>query len=135
MDVLVHHIEDVKDMYQCFGKGDIPGIIRRLDRDCIWEVMGGKEIPYAGIYHGPDDVKNFFDKLDKNTETKEMNPEHYFEDGRTVYVTGHWSAVVRKNKKPISTIWLMTIEFNDNGKVVHFRDCYDTLAVARAFGK
>ncbi|NJO25415.1 MAG: hypothetical protein HC867_06060 [Bacteroidia bacterium] len=59
MDVLVHHIEDVKNMYQCFSKGDIPGIIKRLDKDCIWEVMGGKEIPYAGIYHGPMTSKTF----------------------------------------------------------------------------
>ena len=136
MDVLVHHIEEAKTLYQCFNKGDIQGILKRLDRDCIWEVMGNnKEIPYAGIYHGPDDVKGFFEKLNKNTETREMKPEHYFEDGRTVYVTGHWIASVKKNNKPISTMWLMTMEFNDDGRVVHFRDCYDTLAVANAFGR
>jgi uncharacterized protein len=134
MDVLVHHIEDVKNMYDCYNRKDIPGILKRLDRDCIWEVMGGKEIPHAGIYHGPEDVKSYFDKLEKNTETREMITEHFSEDGNIVYATGRWSAVVRKNNKPISSIWLMIIEFNDKGKVTHFRDCYDTQTVAKAFG-
>lgn len=134
MEVLVHHIEDVQNMYQSFNKGDIQGIIRKLDRDCIWEVMGGKEIPYAGIYHGPEDIKSFFDKLGNNVESTEMVAEHLFEERNLVTVTGHWKARVKKNKKLFSTNWLMTFEYNDSGKVVHFRDCYDTLTVARAFG-
>lgn len=134
MDVLIHHIEDVRHMYQSFNKGDIPSILRMLDQDCIWEVMGGNEIPYAGIYHGPEDIKTFFDKLDKSVETNEMVAEHYFEEGNLITVTGHWKARSRNNQKLFSTNWMMNFEFNENGKLVHFRDCYDTLTVAKAIG-
>ena len=135
MEVLTQQIEKVQKMYEAFNKGDIPFILKQLDKDVIWEVMGGKEIPYAGIYHGPDDTKKFFEKLDQIIETKEMVAEHLFETGNLVVVSGHWKALVRKNKKPFSSIWSMLIEFNDNGKIIHFRDCYDTLTVAKAIGK
>ncbi len=134
MDVLVNHIEAVQNMYKLFNKGDIPGLIKKLDRDCIWEVMGGKEIPHAGIYHGPDDIRNFFEKLGSLIDTTEMAPENLYEDGNLVTVTGQWKGSIRKNKKLFSTPWLMTVEFNDAGKVVHFKDCYDTLTIAKAYG-
>lgn len=133
MEVLVHHIEQVQNMYEAFNRGDIPVILKKLDKECIWEVMGGKEIPYSGIYHGPEDVKKFFEKLGNSTDSKDMVAEHFFEAGNLVVATGHWKAVVRKNKKPFSTIWSMNFEFNDEGKIVHFRDCYDTLNVSKAF--
>ncbi len=134
MEVLIQHIEDVRNMYQSFNKGDIPTILKKLDKECIWEVMGTKEIPYAGIFHGPNDIKSFFETLNSSAETIEMTPEHLFEESNLVTVTGHWKARVRKNKKLFSTNWLMTFEYNEAGKVIHFKDCYDTLTVAKAFG-
>ncbi|MCW3117073.1 MAG: hypothetical protein JWM28_1155 [Chitinophagaceae bacterium] len=133
MEVLVHHIEEVQNMYKAFNKGDIPFILKTLDKDCIWESMGGNEIPYSGIYHGPDDVKMFFEKLGSSVDSQEMLAEHFFEAENLVVATGSWKAVVRQNKKPFSTIWSMQFEFNDNGKIVHFRDCFDTLNVSKAF--
>lgn len=135
MEVLVHNAEKVQQMYDAFNRGDIPVILSALHKDCIWEVMGQPDIPFAGIYHGPDDVKNFFEKLDTLVEFKEIVPEHIHETGNLVIATGHEKGVIRKTNKPISTIFTMIGEFNDDGKLVHYRDCYDTLSVARAFRK
>lgn len=135
MEVLIHHAEKVQQMYDAFNKGDIPFILSSLHPDCIWEVMGEPDVPFAGIYHGPEDVKNFFNKLDQLVEFKEMVPEHILESGNLVVTTGHYKGIIKKTKKPFSSIFAMFDEFNDEGKIVHFRDCYDTLAIARAFGK
>lgn len=136
MEVLVHHAEKVKQLYDAFNRGDISFIISNLHKDCIWEVMGQPDVPFAGIYHGPDDVKGFFEKLNKLVEIKEMVPEHILDAGNNLVVTtGHYKGIIRQTKKPFSSIFAMFDEFNDEGKVVHFRDCYDTLSVAKAFGK
>jgi uncharacterized protein len=136
MEVLVHHAEKVKQFYDAFNRGDISFIISNLHKDCIWEVMGQPDVPFAGIYHGPADVKGFFEKLNKLVEFKEMVPEHILDAGNNLVVaTGHYKGTIRKTKKPFSSIFAMFDEFNDEGKVVHFRDCYDTLSIAKAFGK
>ena len=135
MEVLTAQTEKVQKMYDAFIKGDIPFILKQIDKEGVLEVMGSKEIPYAGIYHGPDDAKRFFEKLNETMDTKELVPDHLLETGNIVIATGQMKGVVRKNNKPVSSIWCHIFEFNDNGKVVHYRDCYDTLAVAKAIGK
>ena len=133
MEVLVQLAEKTQQMYDAFNRGDIPFILSNCHKDCIWEVMGEPDIPFAGIYHGPDDIKRFFEKLNEHVEFTEMLPEHHFEAGNLVVTTGRWSANVRKNGKHITTLFTMYDEFNDEGKLIHFRDCYDTLAASRAF--
>jgi hypothetical protein len=32
-------------------------------------------------------------------------------------------------------MWAMIWEFNEDGQVVHFRDCFDTLAFARGLSR
>lgn len=132
MEVLVHHAEKVHRMYEAFSRGDIPFILSNLHHDVIWEVMGQPEIPFAGIYHGPDDSSNFFKKLNDTVEFSEMVPEHILETGNTVIATGHMKGSVRKNGKLFSSIFCMIFDVNDDGQVLHFRDCADTLTLARA---
>ena len=135
METLIRYGQTVSKMYQSFSRGDIPSIISALHHDVIWEVMGQPDIPYAGIYHGPEDVKMFFNKLQSNADFKEMVPEHILENGNLVIAIGYAKGVAVKTKKLLSTIWSMTWEFNDDGKIVHFRDCFDTLTLSKAFAK
>jgi len=135
METLVRYGQTVNKIYDAFSKGDIPFIISTLHRDVIWEVMGEPDIPFAGIYHGPDDVKLFFKRLADSTNFKEMVPEHILENGNLVIATGYLKGSALKTQKLLASIWSMIYEFNDDGKIVHFRDCYDTLAFSKAYGK
>ena len=135
METLVHYGQQVQRLYEAFNRGDIPSILSSLHKDIIWEVMGQPDVPYAGIYHGPADVKQFFGKLKDSIEMKEFVTEHILENGNLVIATGFMKATGRKTGKHFSTIWSMTYEFDENEKIVHFRDCYDTLVTARAIGK
>lgn len=134
MEVLVQHTQLVRQMYDAFRKNDISFILKHLDKDAVLEVMGDKPLTYSGIYHGPDDAKRFFEKLNELIEPKEMIVEKVFENGNLVVAIGNQKGVVRKNKKPVSSLWCHIYEFNSNGKVVHYRSCFDTLAVAKAIG-
>jgi hypothetical protein len=132
METLVRYGKTVSKMYDAFSKGDIPYIISCLHKDVIWEVMGQPDIPHAGIYHGPDDVKSFFRKMDEHVQYTEFVAEHILENGNLVISTGYAKGKARKTGKLLSTIWAMSSEFDEDGKLVHFRDCYDTQTVARA---
>lgn len=135
METLVRYGKTVNKMYDAFSRGDIPYIISCLHKDVIWEVMGEPDIPHAGIYHGPNDVKAFFKQMDDDVEYTEFVPEHILENEHFVVSTGYMKGKVKATGKLFSSIWAMTSEFNEDGQVIHFRDCYDTLAMARAFRK
>ena len=135
METLVHYGMTVQKMYDAYKNGDVQTILSNLDRDVIWEVMGQPDVPFAGIYHGPNDVKGFFNKLNDSVEPNEMVVEHILENEHVVIATGYMNATGRKTRKVFSTTWSMIWEFNDQEQVVHFRDCFDTLAFARGLSK
>ncbi|HEY8895676.1 MAG TPA: nuclear transport factor 2 family protein [Niastella sp.] len=132
METLVHYGMKVNQLFDAYNRGDVNTILNTLSNDCIWEVMGQPEIPFAGIYHGRKDVKEFFGKLMDSLDMQEMTVEHILENGNLVIASGHFTAMARKTNKRFSTTWSMTYEFNDDEQIVHFRDCYDTLTCARA---
>lgn len=131
MEVLVHNDLKVRELYESFSRGEIDDIISQLHPQVNWTVMGSPGIPYAGTYKGKNEVKKFFTELEKSIEILEMKPEHYFEETENgkdlVVVTGSYKARVKKTGKQTQSIWCMIWEFNDEGKVVRFRDIYDTL--------
>lgn len=135
METLVRHGQTVNKMYEAFSRGDIPFILSFLHRDVIWEVMGQPDIPHAGIYHGPEDVKLFFKKLTDSTDFKEMVPEHILESDNLVIATGYAKGVALKTQKLLASIWCMIYEFDNDGKIVHFRDCIDTLSLSKGYVK
>jgi len=135
METLVHYGQQVQRLYEDYNRGDIPAILSSLHKDIIWDVMGQPDVPYAGIFHGPADVKTFFKKLNDCIDMKEFEVEHILENGNLVIATGFMNATGRESGRHFSSIWSMIFEFDENEKVVHFRDCYDTLATARAIAK
>ena len=135
METLVRYGLQVQKMYEAYQRGDIPAILSYLNKDVIWEVMGQPDVPFAGIYHSPNDVKEFFGKLNDHMEPREFVVEHILENEHVVIATGYMNARGRMTGKNFSTIWSMMWEFNDDDQVVHFRDCFDTLAFARGLSQ
>jgi uncharacterized protein len=132
METLVRYGQKVNQLYEAYKRRDLDTILNSLSRDCIWEVMGQPEIPFAGIYHGQEDIREFFGKLENTLDMSDFTVEHILENGNLVIATGNFNAVARQTNKRFSTLWAMLWEFNEEEQVVHFRDCADTLACARA---
>jgi uncharacterized protein len=132
METLVHYGQKVNQLYEAYQRRDINTIINTLSRDCIWEVMGQPDIPFAGIYHGQDDIRQFFNKLDDCLDMNDFVLEHILENGNLVIATGHFNAASKKTGRRCTTLWAMQFEFDNQEKIAHFRDCYDTLSIAKA---
>ena len=50
METLVHYGQKVNQLYEAFNRRELDTILNSLSTDCIWEVMGQPDIPFAGIY-------------------------------------------------------------------------------------
>jgi uncharacterized protein len=124
--------EIVKGMYTAFGRGDVAGVINALADDIEWVTPGSKVIPYAGTYHGRDQVGGFFQTLDATTELDPFMPEQYVEQGDTVVALGSYTGRAKASQKAFKTSWTMTFKLR-GGKVTRFEEHMDTAALEAAF--
>jgi ketosteroid isomerase-like protein len=58
------NIDTVKDMYECFGRGDMPGILAHLREDVEWGYgIMENSVPWHNQFKGRDTVPSFFEAL------------------------------------------------------------------------
>ena len=61
--------DTVAEIYQAFGRGDIPAILARLADDVAWDVWPDNSAQRAGVAHlqarqGPQEVSGLFAGVD-----------------------------------------------------------------------
>lgn len=59
------HLETTQQIYEAFGRGDVPAILDRLAPDVAWEDFADSSAQAAGVpwlarRNGPDEVAQFF---------------------------------------------------------------------------
>jgi uncharacterized protein len=65
-DTITTHIQSVSEMYEAFGRGDLPGILSHLAEDVTWDVTDepwsphAAEVPWLAPRRGRDEVAEFF---------------------------------------------------------------------------
>lgn len=126
-------IEQVKDLYAAFGRGDIAYILERVAPNCQW-ISVGTGIPNAGHYVGPSGAAEFFQRLAETEEVTRFEPREYFaNEAGDVVAHGFEECRIIANGRVVATNWMMLFRFRD-GKVAHFETFYDTSAYAAAHG-
>ena len=114
-------------------EGDIPSIVAQLDKNVLWEVMGARPNAIAGTYKGARNVPGFFSALANNYQIENFQVEYIVDvNDDTVIAKGHHEGKGRASGRPLKTHWAMEWKFNDDGKVIEFRNIYDTQAYATA---
>jgi ketosteroid isomerase-like protein len=64
------HAQTVQQIYEAFGRGDVPAIVERLAPDVAWESWDDNSAQRAGVSHlvarrGRDEVPDFFAEVAK----------------------------------------------------------------------
>lgn len=118
-------IDIARDLYQAFGRGDIPAVLGALTPGCEWtEAAGG---PYGGVYIGPDAVlEGVFQKLGGEWDGFAAVPHEFVADGDRVVVLGDYSATYKQTGKSFTAPFAHVWKFNE-GKVVSFQQYVDTV--------
>ena len=84
--------ELLRDTYEAFARGDIPGVIGVLDEDIEWNVPA--VLPHAMHVRGRDDVGGFFQKLPATWDDFGLELDDVVASGHRVCVIGRASGTL-----------------------------------------
>lgn len=124
----------VREIYEAFGRGDVPAILAKLDDGVVWEYgFAPNEVPWLQHRQGRAEAANFFESL-AALEFHNFTPKAILAGEGVVLALIDISFTVKKTGKKFSEedevhVW----RFNDAGKVVRFRHCTDTKQHAQAY--
>src|SRR4051812_5250796 len=84
------NIATVRSIYAAFGRGDIPAILGQMDEGMVLIVPGSPAVPVAGARRGLQDVRRFFEDLERRTEFSVFEPREYIAQGNRVVALVHY---------------------------------------------
>ena len=64
----------VRNLYDAFGRGDIPTILNMLADDVDWYDPGPPAVTHAGRYRGREDVLRFFSRIRESLAIETFQP-------------------------------------------------------------
>jgi ketosteroid isomerase-like protein len=123
----------VKDAYAAFGRGDVQGILDRLDEGIVWRgVYGaGPHVPTAGERRGKAQVGEFFRQVAQHVNFSRFEPKEFIASGDTVVALGHYTATTPIGRA-FDSDFAMVFTLR-NGKVTEFQEFTDSAAVNAAY--
>lgn len=130
----MNNTEIVQKGYECFGQGDVPGLLELFAEDIRWTVPEIENAPFAGSRTGTAAVSEFFDQLGAAEDITRFEPLEFIAEGDKVVVIGESEATVRSTGKTYQTDWVHVFHVQD-GRVKEFQEFFDNAAATRAFQK
>ena len=119
------HLQTVHTIYDCFGRGDIEGVLEHLDPDVRWDADWGMTPPplYAPRI-GRDAVPDFFAALGAY-ELVKFEPLEFLSGGDWVAVPAQFEIRDKATGKVAADLEVHLWRFGRDGKVVWFRHVLD----------
>lgn len=122
----------VMQAYQSYKEHDIKGILKLTDDKIEWIGPESDYIPFAGSYHGKDQVTQFFSKLEQAQDVLKFEPQTFIAEGDKVAVTGISSWHVKASGQTYDSPWVHIFTIRD-GKIARFEQHSHTAAAEAAF--
>jgi uncharacterized protein len=128
------NIEIVKKIYRAFEKHDINTILSMLSPDVEWGEPENPYNPAGGTRYGH---KGFLEWTEIGRDAEEillLEPKQFLTDVNSVAVIGYVRCLAKPTGKIYETdfVHLITLE---NGKVIRFKEFFDTYIAGEAFRK
>ena len=130
----MNNTELVQKGYECFGSGDIPGLLALLDEKIEWTTPEIENAPFTGSRTGTNAVGEFFAKLSEAEDITRFEPLEFIAEGDKVVVLGEFEATVRSTGKTYHSDWVHVFHVQD-GKIREFQEFFDNASATRAFQK
>lgn len=128
------NIKRINEFYEALGT-DPERVINTLIADeFVWENPLPENIPFGGVYHGADGLRDYVQKIQAALE---MTPLHFTDvvgEGDIVAAVGvEEGTLVKATGKRYTMPFVHVVRYNDEGKVVHVREYNDTLDMVAAY--
>lgn len=126
------NVAAVQDIYACFGRGDIPGILAHVAADARWEHDAADHgIPWLKPGVGHDHVLKFFGEL-AAVEISVFDVRNLLAGGDQVAGVVWLEATVKATGGQFKDFEVHLWTFNAEGKVSGFRHMVDTVSMWKA---
>jgi uncharacterized protein len=124
----------VKDIYDAFGKGDVPGVLGSLDDRVRWQEAEGTKYADRNPYNSPQAVaEGVFQRIVADLPDFAVVPEGFVEGGDTVVVEGRYKGTHGVTGARLDAQFVHVWQLRD-GKVVRFQQYTDTKQWAEVSG-
>ena len=126
------NVSTLQQIYADFGQGNISGILSVLADDFVMKQPPAGPSPLAGTYHGPEEMGEWFGKMDEFTETQSFEPRDFIAQRDKVVALGYYKFLAKPTGKSWESEWAMAWTFRE-GKATKIQFYGDTGAEAAAF--
>ena len=125
----------LKNLYEAFGRGDIPSVLGAMSSDIRWhQAEGNPYMPSGEAWVGPDAVLNsLFMKLGAEWDGFAVHPKSFHGAGDSVIVEARYSGRYKATGKSIDAQVCHVWDVKD-GKVTRFQQYVDTAKIQDAMG-
>jgi ketosteroid isomerase-like protein len=127
-----NNILAVQNVYSAFASRDIKAILNMLSPDVEWGEPDNPYNPAAGTRHGH---AGFLEWLNIGRQAEEilvLDPQKFLSDSDSVAVIGYTKCLAKPTGKSYETDFVHLFTFRD-GKIVRFKEFFDTYAAGEAF--
>jgi ketosteroid isomerase-like protein len=134
----VSNVETMQQVYEAFGRGDVPAILERLAEDVRWEqspvanTAQTADIPYMRARSGREAVAGFFSDLMGDVEMTVFEPHTFLEGDGCIAVLIRFELTVRSTGKRVQDEEIHFVEFGPTGEITSFRHFLDTAKAIEA---
>jgi uncharacterized protein len=127
----VRNVELVKQIYANLEEDDAASLLAICALDVEWQYPPVKELPYGGLWRGPDGVARFVQQHDEAEELLDFNPSDLVAQGDHVAVLGTYRGRVKSTGHEWVTNFVHVLTIR-NGKIQRFEAHCDTAAALEA---
>ncbi len=118
------NIQVLKDGFDRFLAGDIPGFLELVSEDVQWDHRGPEEVPFNKLYKGRAGVAEFFQVMMAAQQPIVFEPREFFGSGDRVVCLGFFRWTVPATKKEWESDFAMAVTISDS-KISEWRVMFD----------
>jgi hypothetical protein len=127
--------DDVRALYEAFGRGDVPAVLGAFDPQISWSEADNFLYADGNPYIGPEAVAGgVFQRIVSDVDGFAVVPERFVDGGETVVVEGRYRGTMKATGTPVNAQFAHVWTFRD-GKIVRFQQYTDTRQWADAAGR
>lgn len=105
-----------------------------MSDDATWQLPEIRGVALAGERTGRDGVKDFFETVARDQEVLEFDPREFVAQGDKVVSLGHYKWRVKETGREFASDFVHVFTIR-SGKIVAFREHFDTAVVVAAYQK
>jgi ketosteroid isomerase-like protein len=117
----------VQQVYEAFGRGDVPAILSMVAADVDWEFVGSAGLAYAGNRRNHAGVADFFTAIPRTDQIHAFEPREFIEADTHVTVLGWEKSTALDTGKDFETEWVHVFTVKEE-KVTRWRGFFNTAA-------